>query len=229
MKYPLMELGIGGILAQSFRFCRDHAKFLIILAAFPLAVDLITSPFCDSVFPTPPDSLGHFSWASADSNIDYHAPRWVGIVVILISSLFYPVWQGAAAWGITQRYLGFEVSVRDCLCAAWRRKGRLLLASVVSGLGVMLGLCLCIAPGIYLCFLWFLLYPVLMFEDVSAMDSMKRSQRLMPGHFLKAFGAGLPVAVTAVIVELTFNLLPGTSERRFRAPRTLAELHSTLS
>lgn len=88
--------------------------------------------------------------------------------------------------------------------ATGARFGTAFVASLLSSLGVLLGLILLILPGIYLLGRWALVFPVLMNERIGAIDAMRRSNALTPGIWgtalvcmvlpmLVGFGALIPV------------------------------------
>jgi hypothetical protein len=194
-----------GILSQTLRFCKENAKFLAILAAINVGLGVIGYPFYSSL-PNPgllPEHDAAANAAPAQFSHPYLSALIV-LVVVLMSILAQLLCYAPAVWGITQRYLGFEASVGDCFRAAWRRKDRIVLVYVAASVGIMFGTICCFAPGVYLGLMWYLAIPVLMFEDVRAMDALKRSRHLMQGHMLKALVIGF--GATLLTLPLTLGL-----------------------
>ncbi len=68
----------------------------------------------------------------------------------------------------------------------------------------MLGLLLCLAPGIYLWVAWTVAAPVLLLEDVRGWKAMKRSRQLVKGRFWPTFAVVLLVAILTGIVQAMF-------------------------
>ena len=97
--------------------------------------------------------------------------------------------------------------MRDSFRIAWYRKGSILLAAVTRILAIAVGFVACIIPGVYLILIWFIVYPALMFEGVSAMDALGRSFRLMEGHMLKALVIGIGTACVTIPLQLGVSSL----------------------
>jgi uncharacterized membrane protein len=65
-------------------------------------------------------------------------------------------------------------------------------ASILVGLGVVLGLVLCIVPGLILAVMWhFFGYVIVEHPTTRATDSMRRSAEITKGHRWELFGLGL--------------------------------------
>ena len=80
----------------------------------------------------------------------------------------------------------------------------LIVAGVIAGIGVLLGLALLIVPGLYLLTRWCLLVPVIVLEDRQAGESFSRSSELVKGHAWEVFAV---VAVTVVLGILVRSLV----------------------
>ena len=186
MRYPVTELGIGGILDQSVRLFRDHFKFLIVLGCIPFLPGLIMAFLSHVETPTfgPASSTEmapQVMWASSGlSTILF-------ILNLLVLTFTNAICTGAAAYGLTHRYLGNDVSAGESLRAVMRRFMPLLGASILYALGTVIGTLCLIIPGIYLTLAWYVLYPALLFENLTVFQAFGRSRRLMVGHKRKAF------------------------------------------
>jgi hypothetical protein len=72
-------------------------------------------------------------------------------------------------------------TVRELLGHAWRRFGSLMGASILYGLGVLLGLLALIVPGLLAASRWCLMAPLIMLEGEGAFDARDRSsERVKP-------------------------------------------------
>jgi hypothetical protein len=85
--------------------------------------------------------------------------------------------------------------------------GPLLLAGILAGFAIGLGLLLLIVPGLYLLTIWAVLAPVIVIERRSALEAFGRSRELVRGHGWQVFGVivvlfVLQFVVTAVIQSI---------------------------
>ena len=85
--------------------------------------------------------------------------------------------------------------------------GPLLIAGILAGFAIGLGLLLLIVPGLYLLTIWAVLAPVIVIERRDALGAFGRSRELVRGHGWQVFGVivvlfVLQFVVTAVIQAL---------------------------
>jgi len=90
--------------------------------------------------------------------------------------------------------------------------GTLILAGILAGLGIAVGLILLIVPGLILLTWWCLLVPAIVLEEKHVGESFSRSRELVRGHAWTVFGV---IIVTAIlsgiasgIIEWVFSFLP---------------------
>jgi hypothetical protein len=207
MRYPVTELGIGGILDQSIRLFRDHFKFLIVLGCIPFLPGLIMAFLSHVETPTfgPASSTEmapQVMWASSGlSTILF-------ILNLLVLTFTNAICTGAAAYGLTHRYLGNDVSAGESLRAVMRRFMPLLGASILYALGTVIGTLCLIIPGIYLTLTWYVLYPTLLFENLSVFQAFGRSRRLMVGHKRKAFNIVFVLGIIWLASGMFSGIIP---------------------
>ncbi|HWI22177.1 MAG TPA: hypothetical protein VNT22_06140 [Baekduia sp.] len=84
-------------------------------------------------------------------------------------------------------------SIRESLSHWWP----LLVMSVLSGLGVLLGFVFCLIPGIFLVVLWLVATPALLDEKLSGTAALGRSRELVQGRWWATFGRYLTVSLIA--------------------------------
>ncbi|MBI5092810.1 MAG: hypothetical protein HZB26_10260 [Candidatus Hydrogenedentes bacterium] len=206
MKYPIKELSIVEILSNSIRFSIDNFTFLAVLAGIwflpRLAISLISETYSVTH-----ENIGFAVWSG--TMYLSHPPLSVAILNLFVFILTDTICTAAVAWSVTQRFLGFDISVRDCFLAVSSRIGRIFGASILSGLGIVFGSILCLIPGVYLALAWFILYPVLMYEDLRATEAMARSRNLMRGQKLRALAVIVITTAAALAVSLLFSIIPG--------------------
>jgi hypothetical protein len=77
----------------------------------------------------------------------------------------------------------------------------LIVAGLLAGLGIALGLILLIVPGLYLLTRWALIVPVIVLEKRRAGEAFGRSHELVRGHGWTIFGLVLVVFLLGAIVS----------------------------
>jgi hypothetical protein len=89
--------------------------------------------------------------------------------------------------------------------------GPLLVAGILAGIAIGIGLLLLIVPGLYLLTIWAVLAPVIVIERKDAIGAFGRSRELVRGHGWQVFGVIvvlflLQFLVTAVIQALANSI-----------------------
>jgi hypothetical protein len=88
----------------------------------------------------------------------------------------------------------------------------LIVAGILAGIGVAIGLLLLIIPGLFLLTIWSMIIVVIVIEGRSAGDSFGRSREIVRGHGWEVFGliviTFLLVAISTGIIQLLFAPLP---------------------
>ncbi len=129
---------------------------------------------------------------------------------------------GAALWGLltvvvglvgtfwVQGALTFAVDdVRDgridtTIGELYRRTqpflGALIVAGILAGLAIGIGLILFIVPGLYLLSRWALIVPTIVLEKRSAGEAFARSTKLTEGHRWTVLGVAVIVVVASAVV-----------------------------
>lgn len=83
--------------------------------------------------------------------------------------------------------------------------GAIVVAGLLAGLGIGVGLLLFIVPGLVLMTLWVLIIPVVVLERTSAGAAFGRSRELVRGHGWNVFG----VIVLTILVLIGFGIVLG--------------------
>jgi len=113
------------------------------------------------------------------------------------------VFDGAACLIVNAALAGGELGATDAIRQGALRFGGMFLISLVSGLGILLGLILLVAPGLYLAAGWLAAIPLMMLEQTTAVEALKRSHALSAGSRWRLLGV---MALMAALVAGGFLL-----------------------
>lgn len=134
---------------------------------------------------------------------------FVAIAVLAFLSFFG---QAAVCYLSLEELAGRSRTVGEAFAVAGRRFIPLSVLSFLVGTLVLLGMLLCIAPGVILSLIFYVAIPALMVEQLGPIEAMRRSSELTGGHRVAAFlltlvvGAlSIGVAVAGGIVAAPFN------------------------
>ena len=78
--------------------------------------------------------------------------------------------------------------------------GPLLVAGILAGIGIAIGLILLIVPGLFLLTIWAVIAPVIVIERLGALESFGRSRELVRGHGWQVFGVIVVIFLVEFIV-----------------------------
>ena len=128
--------------------------------------------------------------------------------VVFLSLIGTALVQGALVEAVADEHNSrAQSSIGDLYRSAWKRAGRLVGVSLLTGFGVGIGLLLLVVPGLILFTRWSLAVPVVMLEGLSPRAAMKRSTALVKGHGWAVFRVLLNVTILAGLSSLVIELL----------------------
>jgi hypothetical protein len=182
-------MSIGDVWSEAWRYYTSHwGRFVGLAAVVFIVLDLLTA-------------------IAAALRSDH----WVIWGVWSVASIF--VWlvgsywvQGAIVEGVNDARQGRRSTAAENFERVRPQLGSLILASVLAGLGVAIGLLLLIVPGLILLTLWSLLVPAIQLEKLSTGAGFSRSAELVRGHGFQVFGILL---VTYIVVAVAVAILNG--------------------
>lgn len=180
---------VGGVLSEALElYRRFFARFFLTAAAVFVVLNLLSAIAAD---------------ARVDAD-DAVAAFWslIGLLAALVGSLWV---QGALTATVADVRDG---RADEGIEAVYRRVRPtlvpLLVAGLLAGIGIALGLLALIVPGLFLLTRWVLVTPVVVLERLGATDALRRSWQLVRGNGWTVFGVILVTLVLALIAQLVF-------------------------
>jgi hypothetical protein len=89
--------------------------------------------------------------------------------------------------------------------------GPLLLAGLVAGIAIGIGLLLIILPGLYLLTIWAVIAPVIVLERLDAFASFSRSRELVRGNGWPVFGVIAIIFLVQIVISIVIGVILGNS------------------
>jgi hypothetical protein len=132
---------------------------------------------------------------------------WVGALIGAVISLVAVFWLQAALVRAVEdlRDGKADLSLQETFDAAKPHLGSVLVAGILAGLGIAIGLLLLIVPGLFLMTIWAVIVPVIVLEGKSAGESFSRSRELVRGNGWGVFG----VIVLVILLLIGFEIVLG--------------------
>ena len=148
--------------------------------------------------------------ASGDSALA--AVVW-GLIGLAVSLIGYFWLQGALVEAVRDVRDGrADLSVGELYSKVQPRLPALIVAGVLAGLGIGIGLLLLIIPGLFLLTRWSLIVPTIVIEGRSAGESFSRSWELVKGASWSMFGliivTVLMAGIASAVISALFLWLP---------------------
>jgi hypothetical protein len=150
---------------------------------------------------------------TAISNGNGGAVALLGLIGVATAVVGATWLQGAFVYAVQDARDGtFDASIGEVFARVSPFIGRLLVAGILAGLGIALGLVLLIVPGLFLLTIWAVIAPVIVVENSRALDAFGRSRELVRGHGWTVFGivviVGLLSAIASSLLQAAFSFLP---------------------
>jgi hypothetical protein len=134
---------------------------------------------------------------------------WLGALIGAALSLVAVFWLQAALVKAVEdiRDGRADLSLQETFDAAKPHLGSVLVAGLLAGLGIAIGLVLLIAPGLFLMTIWAVIVPVIVLENKSAGESFSRSRELVRGYGWSVFGVILLTILLLIGFEIVLGLI----------------------
>jgi hypothetical protein len=185
-------MSVGGILGESWGlYTKFFKRFFVIALIVYLVVDLLRA-LVVTLF-------GHSIGVALLLAL-------VTLVVTLVGTFWL---QGTLVFAVDDVRDGkIDSSIGELFDRARPYLGTLILAGILAGLGVAVGLVLFIVPGLILLTWWCLIVPVIVLEGKHVGESFSRSRELVRGHGWTVFGI---VVVTAILSAIASGIIQAIS------------------
>jgi hypothetical protein len=188
-------MSVGGILGESWGlYTRFFRQFFLIAIVVYVVVNLLNA-LIGSL-------LGHGAGIAA----------LVALITLMITIVGTFWLQGALVYAVSDVRDGtVDTTVPQVFGRIRPLLGTLIVAGLLAGAGIAIGLVLVIIPGLVLLTWWCLIVPVIVLEGKQISESFTRSRELVRGHGWTVFGVvvvtGLLVAISSGIIESIFSFL----------------------
>ena len=130
---------------------------------------------------------------------------WLATLIMAVVSLFAFFWlQAALVKAVDDLRDGrADFSLSETFAQAQEHLAAVVVAAILAGLAIAIGLILLIVPGLVLLTWWAVIIPAIVLENKSAGESFTRSRELVRGFGWNVFG----VIVLVVLLLIGFNIV----------------------
>lgn len=126
---------------------------------------------------------------------------WLGVLISAFINIAGTFWlQGALIQAVSDVRDGrADLTTSETFEQVYPKLGTILVAGILLGLAIAIGLALLIVPGLFLLTIWIAVIPAIVLENRRLGESFGRSRELVRGHGWNVFG----------VIVLTFLILIG--------------------
>lgn len=204
---PLHPMSVGDILDGAFKLLKANARTILLI----VAAIIVPVQFLSAFAVREQVSMGLLNILSDPTLVDSDANFGVGnpavtILTGVVSLLTGPFIAGAVSRVVAASYIGEQMGPGPALRITVRRFGALLAASILVFALQLVGVVLCIVPGLLAFALYTAVTPALMVEELGPVQAMRRSWRLMRPRMWHVLGIAVLARIMAGVLG---NLLGG--------------------
>src|SRR4029453_14035689 len=137
------------------------------------------------------------------------ALTWFGAIIGAILYFVALFWvQGALVKAVDDVRDGrADLSLSETFQRVRPQLGSIIVAGILAGLGIALGLVLLIVPGLILLTWWIVIIPVIVLEERSAGEAFSRTRALVRGHGGNVFGVIVLTILLVIAFQIVLSLL----------------------
>jgi hypothetical protein len=176
---------VGGVLGQAWRlYTKFFTRFFVVAAIVFGIVNLINA------------ILGSVIGSSA-------GVAFLVAIISMVVSLVGTFWlQGALVYAVEDVRDGrVDSSIGELFERVRPFLGTLIVAGLLAGLGIAIGLVLLVVPGLVLLTWWCLIVPVIVLEGKQVGEAFTRSRELVRGNGWTVFGIVVITAIGSAIAS----------------------------
>ena len=132
----------------------------------------------------------------------------VGAVIGALVNLVGVFWlQGALVEAVRDVRDGRQdLSIQETFNRVRPHLPAIIVAGLLAGIAIVIGLILLIVPGLFLLTIWCLIVPAIVLEGKSAGESFSRSRELVRGHGWSVFGVIVITFVAIILANIVVSL-----------------------
>ena len=193
----------GSIISHAFEMYKGVFLYAVVVALLAFVGDFIIQSFSGYNFW---GSFGDFRDFDAD-NYDYSRWNRPGMSLYysgygLLSILLSPLYVGLIY--ITNKFNNkVQIEFSDLFIGYRQNLGNILLYSLITNIILWISLAMCFFPVLFVYPLFFLGYPILLFENATAMDAIGKTYNIAKenyGVFLGTALLGLLISVSGIVL-----------------------------
>jgi len=232
VRLDLRPMDLGEILDRTFRLYRAHFMTFFLIMLTVQAISFLGSlTWQASLAPLQPSAgtAPHFP------GISFFVALFLSTVVTFLAA---QVGIGTLTAAVSSIYLGEPIGITESLGRVRPVLGRLLGATLVTSLIIVLGMVACIVPGFYFLLSYLLVGQVVVIEGLGPRAALRRSGELMRKKSDKGFFRNnimkasviliivfVLAAVAGGIVSLPFGIAQALTHDRSHPPSLLGPMH----
>jgi hypothetical protein len=134
---------------------------------------------------------------------------WLGVLIGAFLSIAGTFWlQGALIQAVSDVRDGrADLSVSETFSQVYPKLGTIVVAGILLGLAIAVGLALLIVPGLFLMTIWIAVIPAIVLENRGIGESFGRSHDLVRGNGWNVFGVIVLTLLILIGVGLVIGLV----------------------
>lgn len=190
---------LGSILSDSFTFVRINAKPLFNVLLKTSGVFFLVAVLLS----------GLYQYASAGASMTTDPSFFFSVLLLMLfGSILFFTSLVAGIFSFMENYVANQGAVEEEVItrAAWSKIGSLIMLSIICYLIMMIGLVLFVIPGIYFLVPFAMVYPLICFQKLGIVESIKAAFKLTSGYWWVTFGTILVVSIVIGIISFVFQL-----------------------